>query len=70
VVEDYKYSTLDSIWVAESGAAAAVIYAFEWSGMARGEMVSGGGRGTRVFRETPSGWLIVHEHLSAGTWKR
>jgi ketosteroid isomerase-like protein len=69
VVEDYKYSTLDSIWVAESGAAAAVIYAFEWSGVARGEKVSGGGRGTRVFRETLSGWLIVHEHLSAGQWK-
>jgi ketosteroid isomerase-like protein len=69
IVEDYRYSTLDSIWVAESGAAAAVIYAFEWSGVARGEKVSGGGRGTRVFRESFSGWQIAHEHLSAGQWK-
>jgi ketosteroid isomerase-like protein len=69
VVADYRYSTLDAVWVAESADAAAVAYAFAWSGVAQGENVSGGGRGTRVFRRTPSGWLIAHEHLSAGQWK-
>ena len=69
VVENYKYSTLDSTWVAQSDAAAAVIYSFAWSGAARGQDVSGGGRGTRVFRKEPgSGWLIAHEHLSTGQW--
>jgi ketosteroid isomerase-like protein len=66
VVEDYEYSSLDQVWIAQSDAAAAVIYQFTWSGVARGEKVSGGGRGTRVFSKSPSGWLIAHEHLSAG----
>jgi ketosteroid isomerase-like protein len=70
VVENYQYSTLDSAWVAQSDAAAAVIYSFAWSGVARGQEVSGGGRGTRVFcRGSDSGWRIAHEHLSTGQWE-
>jgi ketosteroid isomerase-like protein len=69
VVEDYKYSTLASAWVAQSDAAAAVVYSFAWSGVARGQEVSGGGRGTRVFQRGPDGWLIAHEHLSTGQWE-
>lgn len=70
VVENYKYSTLDSIWVTQSDAAAAVIYCFTWSGKVGEAEVSGSGRGTRVFRNDPaSGWLIAHEHLSTGQWK-
>jgi ketosteroid isomerase-like protein len=69
IVEDYRYATLDSAWVGETDAAAAVIYRFEWSGMAGGNAVSGAGRGTRVLSRTPdAGWLIAHEHLSAGDW--
>ena len=68
VVEDYEYSTLDSTWIAEADAAAAVIYRFEWSGVARGQKVSGSGRGTRVFSKNSTGWLIAHEHLSTGEW--
>jgi ketosteroid isomerase-like protein len=66
VVKDYSYATLAPAWVVLSDTAAAVIYGFEWSGVARGEQVSGSGRGTRVFRKTDAGWLIAHEHLSAG----
>ncbi len=67
VVENYRYSTLESTWVSLSDAAAAVIYSFSWSGIVRDAEVGGGGRGTRVFsREPGAGWLIVHEHLSAG----
>jgi ketosteroid isomerase-like protein len=68
VVSDYTYSTLDSIWLAQSGDAAAVIYSFAWSGVARDQAVSGSGRGTRVFRRESSGWRIAHEHLSSGQW--
>jgi ketosteroid isomerase-like protein len=76
LVTNYKYTTLDSIWLAQSDIAAAVIYTFAWSGVADGKDVSGGGRGTRVFRKVRtggifrrSGWRIAHEHLSAGQWK-
>ena len=66
VVEDYRYSTQDPVWIAQSDAVAAVVYGFAWSGLARGQPVSGAGRGTRVFRNSPTGWLIAHEHLSLG----
>ncbi len=69
MVEDYAYETLDQEWVAQSEAAASVIYSFKWSGVARGEKVSSSGRGTRVFSRTLSGWVIAHEHLSAGQWR-
>ena len=70
LVENYRYSTLESTWVAQSDTAAAVIYGFAWSGVVRGGAVSGGGRGTRVFRRVAdAGWLIAHEHLSAGEWE-
>ena len=65
VLEDYKYSTLDPVWIAESDTAA-VVYGFAWSGMVRGQEVSGAGRGTRVLRRGPAGWVIAHEHLSLG----
>ncbi len=71
VVQNYKYATLDSAWLAQSAAAAAaaVIYSFAWSGVARGQAVGGSGRGTRVFcKGADGGWLIAHEHLSAGQW--
>jgi ketosteroid isomerase-like protein len=68
VVENYEYATLDSAWIADSDAAASVIYSFAWSGMARGEKISSSGRGTRVIQKIGGGWRIVHEHLSAGQW--
>jgi ketosteroid isomerase-like protein len=68
-VERYTYTTDEAVWLAESGSAAAVIYAFSWSGVVGGEDVVGGGRGTRVFRREADGWRIAHEHLSAGDWK-
>jgi ketosteroid isomerase-like protein len=69
-IDDYSYTTDDSIWLAQSDSVAAVIYTFSWSGMVNSKQVSGGGRGTRVFRREPSGWRIAHEHLSVGQWKQ
>jgi ketosteroid isomerase-like protein len=70
MVENYKYATLESTWIAQSDVAAAVIYSFAWSGLVCDAAVAGSGRGTRVFaREPGRGWLIAHEHLSDGQWK-
>ncbi len=68
VVSDYQYSTLNPVWISQTEDAACLIYGFSWSGVAGGQKVSGGGRGTRVFRKGPAGWLIAHEHLSMGKW--
>jgi len=68
-IDHYHYTTDDSIWVAQSDTAAAVIYTFSWSGVVDGKEVKGGRRGTRVFRREPDGWRIAHEHLSTGQWK-
>ena len=69
VVTDYSYKTLESAWAVETDTAASVIYAFEWSGKAGGNPVSGGGRGTRVLvKAADRGWRIAHEHLSNGQW--
>ncbi len=68
LVEAYTYATQQSIWIDQSDVLAAVIYGFAWTGKVRGESISGSGRGTRVFRKLPSGWLISHEHLSTGQW--
>lgn len=70
MIENYKYESGESNWILQSDDAAAVIYSFAWSGIARGAEVSGGGRGTRLFaRQADGGWLIAHEHLSNGQWK-
>lgn len=70
MVDNYKYESAEADWVTQSADAAAVIYSFAWSGVARGAEVSASGRGTRVFARQPAGgWLIAHEHLSNGQWK-
>jgi ketosteroid isomerase-like protein len=69
VISDYKYSTMDSIWLAQSEDSATVIYTFAWSGRVGGNEVKGDGRGTRVVQRGPKGWQICHEHISVGTWK-
>src|ERR1700761_4318971 len=70
LVSDYKYSTLDSIWLAEADTAAAVIYNFSWTGVAGGNTVGATGRGTRLFRKERDGWRLAHEHLTTGEWNR
>ena len=70
VVKNYKYQSAESIWVTQTDDAAAVIYSFAWSGIARGAEVGASGRATRVFARQPDGgWLVTHEHLSNGQWK-
>jgi len=67
MVENYKYQSGESKWVALSADAATLIYSFSWSGVVRGAEVSASGRGTRVFARQPDGaWRLAHEHLSSG----
>jgi len=63
-VENEVYSLEDLRWLAIGDSAASCIYNFHWKGMAAGEPVWGGGRGTTVLRRDAEGWKIVHEHLS------
>jgi ketosteroid isomerase-like protein len=70
VLEDYKYESGGFDWLTQTENAAAVIYRFAFSAIARGQDVSGAGRGTRVFARRPDGrWLMTHEHISSGQWK-
>jgi ketosteroid isomerase-like protein len=70
MIENYKYQSGESNWIAQSADAATLIYSFSWTGEVRGSEVSGGGRGTRVFvKQAQGGWLLAHEHLSNGQWK-
>jgi len=68
-IECYAYTTHDPLWLAQSDAAAAVIYGFSWSGLVDDKEVGSSGRATRVFRRDAAGWRLAHEHLSAGPWK-
>lgn len=70
VIENYKYESGGSDWITQTDNAAAVIYSFTWSGIARGQDMGGTGRGTRLFVRQPNGgWLMTHEHISNGQWK-
>lgn len=63
------YDVDDVTWVAESRDVAACVFAFRWSGLMDGERVSGRGRGATVLRRGDTGWQVVHEHLSNGSWR-
>ena len=63
-VENEVYTLEDLRWLAIGDSVASCIYNFHWKGMAAGEPVWGGGRGTTVLRKDAAGWRIVHEHLS------
>ena len=53
LVQDYRYTTVDLAWLAQSASAAAVIYTFSWSGNASGKPVSGGGGARKSFAGSP-----------------
>lgn len=59
------YRIEDCRWVAESDTVAVCVYRFRSRGVVDGQRVEATGRGTNVLVRGPSGWTIVHEHLSA-----
>ena len=66
-ISEETYRLHDVRWIATSDSVAACIYRYEWSGVIDGQPASGSGRGTSVIRrEGGGGWVVAHEHLSAG----
>jgi len=68
-IENDTYRKIDVTWLAQSDTVAACAFRFEWTGEIDGKAVSGNGRGTSVLRRDGHRWRVVHEHLSAGSWK-
>jgi len=64
------YRKIDVTWLVQSEDIAVCVFKFEWTGEIDGTAASGEGRGTLVLRRDDGPWRVVHEHLSAGQWKR
>jgi ketosteroid isomerase-like protein len=58
-ITDETYRLHGIRWIATSDNVAACIYQY-------GQPASGSGRGTSVIRREGGGWVVAHEHLSAG----
>ena len=65
-IRNERYHLANLRWLAISEHLAICIYEFSWSGEIDGIPRAGQGRGTSVLRRTGEGWLVLHEHLSAG----
>jgi ketosteroid isomerase-like protein len=65
-ISNERYQLTNLRWLAISQPLAICIYEFNWSGEIEGTPRSGHGRGTTALRRTGEGWLVLHEHLSAG----
>ena len=65
VLTDETYWLDDLRWLALNDKASVCTYRFHWRATVRGALSTGTGRGTSVLMPRPSGWRIVHEHLSA-----
>ena len=65
-IRDETYETSGIRWIARSPDVAVCVYEYHWSGVINGQSMSGGGRGTNVFRFKDGAWQVVHEHLSRG----
>lgn len=66
-IRNETYAITGLRWPAISDTVAVCIYGFSWTGEIDGKSASGSGRGTSVLRRDDGHWLVVHEHLSAGT---
>jgi ketosteroid isomerase-like protein len=62
--EDYRMSDLS--WTYRTDDLAVCVFRFDWSGLIRGELASGSGRGTHVLVRDGDRWLLVVEHLGPG----
>ena len=66
-IRDETYKTSKLRWLVRTQKAAVCVYEYHWTGIINEQQMSGGGRGTNVFRLKDGAWRIVHEHLSKGS---
>ena len=66
LVTDYTYEAGPRQWLVQTDSLAVCLYAFRWSGKVGDRRIEGGGRATRVLRQSNGRWFLVHEHLSKG----
>lgn len=69
-IEAESYEVTHTDWLIDWAESALAVYDYAWSGRVDGEPASGAGRGTCALRMTDAGWRVVHEHLSAGSYRR
>ena len=62
---DEHYEMSDAEWLIVGSETAVALFDYRFAGNDRqGKRVVGKGRGTNVYRLTPHGWRLAHEHLS------
>ncbi len=65
VIPDEVYTMSDAEWLAKDRDSALVAFRYGYRGTTKdGTPLSGGGRGTNLYKKTPEGWRLAYEHLS------
>lgn len=65
VIPDEVYTMSDAEWLAKDKDSALVAFRYGYRGTTKdGKPLSGGGRGTNLYRRTADGWRLAYEHLS------
>ncbi|MBM7578736.1 YybH family protein [Jeotgalibacillus terrae] len=64
VIKEEAYSAIDIRWLHADDTSASCVYVYQYEGYYEGQLVSGSGRATNVFKKTDAGWKLIHEHLS------
>jgi hypothetical protein len=63
VIKDEEYSISNLHWAFLGRESATCLYNFYWQGQIKGQLSSGGGRGTSVLVNVDGNWQVLTEHL-------
>jgi ketosteroid isomerase-like protein len=63
-IKNEKYQISNVNWIAIEANLASCLYTYHWEGYYDGNLVSGSGNATNVFRKIDGEWKLIHEHLS------
>lgn len=62
---DEVYTMGDAQWLARDRDSALVVFRYSYRGTTpTGQLLTGGGHGTNLYKRTPAGWRLAYEHLS------
>ena len=65
VLPNEVYAMTDAQWLARDSSSALVVFRYSYRGTTKnGQVLSGGGHGTNLYKHTPAGWRLAYEHLS------